>query len=163
MGPLLLAVVLAIAPSAHDLHASYGSAVVEGGVLTLRVRFFRDDLESALARHAGRPSFILRAEPEVDEAFLAYFGARFSVQVGGRTLDPVLVASGEDELDREPVWWYALRFEAPAPLTAFRVRNTLMTEIFDDQTNIVKFVRLPDERQRTYSFRKGEESFEVRF
>ena len=170
MSVLLIASLLALvplsgagAPPAHDLHVSYGSAVVEGAVLTIRVRFFRNDLADALARQVGRAAFTLRSEPEVEAAFLAYFEARFSVQVGGRTLEPVLVGSGEDELDREPVWWYALQFEAPAPLTAFRVRNTLLSEIFDDQTNIVKFVRLPDERQKTYSFGKGEESFEVRF
>jgi len=170
MNALAFSLLLALAPlagaggpPAHDLHVSYGSAVVEGAVLTIRVRFFKNDLQDALARQAGRAAFTLRAEPEVEAAFLAYFRARFSIQAGGRALEPVLVGSGEDELDREPVWWYAIRFEAPAPLASFRVRNTLLGEIFDDQTNIVKFVRLPDERQKTYSFGKGEESFEVRF
>jgi hypothetical protein len=85
------------------------------------------------------------------------------VEVSGRALEPRLVGSGEDELDREPVWWYTVQFEAPSTLATFRVRNTLLTELFDDQTNIVKFVHFPDERQKTYSFAKGEESFEVRF
>lgn len=150
-------------PASHDLHVSYGNAAVEGNVLAVRIRFFRDDLEEALARHAGRAGYTLATGPEGEAAFLAYLRAHFSVQVGGRTLEPILLASGEDELDREPVWWYAVQFAAPAPLVAFRVRNTLLTELFGDQTNIVKFVRFPDERQKTYSFGKGEESFEVRF
>jgi len=147
----------------HDLHVSYGNAAVEGNVLAVRIRFFRDDLEAALARHVRRGSFRLSSEPVVDAAFLGYLRGRFSVEVGGRALEPRLVGSGEDELDREPVWWYAVQFEAPSTLATFRVRDTLLTELFDDQTNIVKFVHFPDERQKTYSFAKGEESFEVRF
>ncbi len=162
MSALILALWMALAP-AHDLHVSYGNAVVEGNVLAVRIRFFRDDLEGALARHAGRDGFRMSAEPEVEAAFLAYFRAHFAVQALGRLLEPTVVASGEDELDREPVWWYAIQYESPSPLTAFRVRNTLLTEIFDDQTNIVKFVHFPDEKQKTYSFARGEESFEVRF
>ena len=162
MSSLIVALWLALAP-AHDLHISYGNAAVEGNVLAVRIRFFRSDLEAALARHAGRAAFPMSAEPEVEAAFMAYLQAHFTVQAGGRPLVPTLVGSGEDELDREPVWWYAIQFEAPSPLTAFRVRNTLLTEVFDDQTNIVKFVHFPDERQQTYSFGRGEESFEVRF
>ena len=71
--------------------------------------------------------------------------------------------SGEDELDREPVWWYTVQFEASAAIQAFTVRNTLLTEIFDDQRNIVKFIHFPDQKQKTYSFARGEEEFTVRF
>lgn len=169
MSGLLVALWLALVPPpgagavAHDLHVSYGNAAVEGRVLAVRIRFFRDDLEAALARHAARPAFRMSAAPEVEAAFLSYLRARFAVETEGRTLEPTVVGSGEDELDREPVWWYAVQFEAPSPLTAFRVRNTLLTELFDDQTNIVKFVHFPDGRQKTYSFGRGEESFEVRF
>ncbi len=177
MNHLVLALLLALAPTpgagadapappaagAHDLHVSYGNAAVEGNVLAVRIRFFREDLENALARHGGLASFRMSAEPGVDAAFLGYFTAHFAVHVGTRALTAVVVASGEDEIDREPVWWYAVQFDAPAPLTSFRVRNTLLTELFDDQTNIVKFVHFPDEKQKTYSFARGEESFEVRF
>lgn len=171
---LLAALALALAPhpgagavprgdEAHDLHVTYGAAAVEGSVLTVRIRFFRDDLEDALARAAGRPDFALQAGPEADAAFLAYLRGRFTVSAGEGGLEPVLVGSGEDELDREPVWWYAVQFKASAPLASFQVRNVLLLELFDDQANIVKFVHFPDQKQKTYSFGKGEEAFEVRF
>jgi len=175
MNAILFALLLALAPTpgagaaaspgagSHDLHVSYGAAAVEGSVLAVRIRFFRDDLATALARHAGRADVTLQVGPEADALFLAYLNSRLTVTVGGRTLPPTLVGSGEDELDREPVWWYAVQFDAGAPLTAFRVRNALLTELFDDQANIVKFVHFPDQRQKTYSFGRGEETFEVRF
>ena len=171
---LLLACLLALAPTAgvgasapgappHKLHISSGNAAVEGNLLVVRIRFFKDDLELALAGHAGRAGFVLSPGPAADAAFLAYFQGHFSVRVGGATLTPTVVGSGEDELDREPVWWYAVQFEAPGPLETFTVRNTLLTEVFDDQRNIVKFIHFPDQKQKTYSFAIGEEEFEVRF
>jgi len=170
-GALVLACLLALTPPrgvgagapAHKLHLSSGSAVVENELLVVRIRFFKDDLELALAGHAGGTPFTLSPGPEVDAAFLAYLETRFGVVVGGRPLTPTLVASGEDELDREPVWWYTVQFEAPTALRTFTVRNALLTEVFDDQRNIVKFVHFPDQKQKTYSFALGEEEFEVRF
>ena len=76
MSSLILALWLAIAP-AHDLHISYGNAVVEGNVLAVRIRFFRSDLEDALARHTGRAAFRMSAGPEAEAAFMAYFQAHF--------------------------------------------------------------------------------------
>lgn len=173
MNATLLAVLLALAPPlgagasasppTHDIHISYGAAVVEGHVLTVRIRFFKDDLEGALGGHTGRSGYAMHATPEVDADFLAYLRSHFVVDAGSGALAATLVGSGEDELDREPVWWYAFQFEAPAPLTSFRVTNTLLTEIFDDQTNIVKFVFFPSQEQKTYSFGRGDESFQVRF
>lgn len=173
MNAVLLALLLALAPptdarasaspAAHDIHISYGAAALEGNVLAVRIRFFKDDLEEALGGHTGKSGYLMRATPEVDADFLAYLGSHFAVEVGGRALEATLVGSGEDELDREPVWWYAFRYEAPAVLSDFRVTNTLLHERFDDQTNIVKFVRFPDQTQRTYSFGRGDESFRVRF
>lgn len=149
--------------AAHKLHVCYGAAVVENDVVLVRLRFFRDDLEAALRRHTGRPDLVLADDPATEAAFLAYFGERFTVSVAGRRLPASVVASGRDELDREPVWWYAVQFEAPAAVTSFRVRNALLLELFDDQSNIVKFVRFPEKTQKTYSFGAGEEEFDVAF
>ena len=171
---LFLALLLALTPShgvgagapeppRHKLHLSSGTAAVEGNLLVLRIRFFKDDLEQALARHGRRAAYTLAAGPESEADFLAYFRTRFALRVGGVALAPTIVASGEDTQDREPVWWYAIQFEAPGEISVFTVRNTLLTEIFDDQRTIVKFVRFPEQVQKTYSFAVGEEEFEVRF
>ena len=151
-------------PSAfHKLHVSYGQAAVENDVVLLRVRLFEDDLQNAMRRHAGRADLKLTPGPETDAAFLAYFADRFTLSVGGTVLAPHIVTSGRDELDREPVVWYALQFDAPGTVTRFHVRNTLLLEQFDDQRNIVKFVHFPDQTQKTYSFGEGEEEFDVAF
>jgi hypothetical protein len=147
----------------HDLHITSGNAAVEGSLVLTRIRFFRDDLEEALRGAGAGPDFVLGDNPDVDAAFMAYLADRYVVWVGDQRLTPTLIGKGEDELDREPVWWYAIQHEAPGEVGTFRVRNTLLLELFDDQRNIVKFVHFPDETQRTYSFGEGDEEFEVRF
>jgi hypothetical protein len=149
--------------AAHKLHVSYGAAAVENDVVVVRIRFFHDDLEAALRLHSGDPGLTLADDPATEAAFLAYFGAKFSLSIGGTALPAHIVASGQDELDREPVWWYAVQLEAPGAVTSFRVRNALLLELFDDQHNIVKFVHFPDQTQKTYSFGAGEEEFDVAF
>ncbi|MEX0893244.1 MAG: DUF6702 family protein [Gemmatimonadota bacterium] len=147
----------------HDLHVTYANAAVEGATLVVRIRIFKDDLEAALGRAAGADVLQLAPEPAVDAAFMAYLAPRFVVEVDGRALPARILARGEDELDREPVWWYTIHFTAAAPLTAFRLRNTLLLELFRDQRNVVKVVHFPDQRQLTFSFAAGEEVAEVRF
>jgi hypothetical protein len=151
------------APALHDLHLTSGSAAVEDDFIITRIRFFKDDLEAALRGTGAGPDFVMEDDPAVDAAFMAYFRERYVVTVDGERLTPTLIAKGEDELDREPVWWYAVQHQAPRAVRVFRVRNTLLLELFDDQRNIVKFVHFPDEVQRTYAFGRGEEEFEVRF
>ncbi|HEX9885448.1 MAG TPA: DUF6702 family protein [Longimicrobiales bacterium] len=144
-------------PDLHDLHVTYGDLGVEGSVAVLRVRVFKDDLEGALAAHAGRPSVTMEADPVTDALFLAYLRDHYAMEVGGRTLTGRILESGEDSLDREPVWWYAVRFDAPEPIRAGRIRNTLLFERFGDQRNLVKLVHFPDETSRTFYFGHGEE------
>ncbi len=147
----------------HDLHATHGNAAVEGNLIIIRLRLFKDDLEAALRRHAGAPDLTLAANPATDGLFMSYLSERFSIAVEGEEIPGRILVSGEDLLDREPVWWYTVQFDAPAAVGTFRVRNTLLFELFDDQRNVVKFVHFPDEAQRTYSFATGEEEFEIRF
>jgi hypothetical protein len=167
MTHLLLSIVMAAAamsePPLHDLHITSGNTAVEANLITTRIRFFRDDLESDLRLNGAGPDFVLGDNPTADTAFMAYLNERYVVWVGGERLSPTLIAKGQDELDREPIWWYAVQYEAPEVVEVFRVRNTLLFELFDDQRNIVKFVHFPDETQRTYSFGAGDEEFEVRF
>jgi hypothetical protein len=151
------------ASSPHVLHVTSAGAAVEGSFIVTRIRFFKDDLESALRLSGAGPDFVMTEAPAVDSVFMQYLMDRYVVTVAGERLEPRLLAKGEDELDREPVWWYTVQHEAPAELEVFGVRNTLLLELFEDQRNIVKFVHFPAETQRTYSFGAGDEEFEVRF
>lgn len=151
------------APPPHDLHVSYGNAVVEGSTVLLRLRLFKDDLEAALGAELGVSVLALDATPAVDRIFLRYLEKHLALEVGAVRLTPEVLGRGEELLDREPVWWYTLHYRTESEVTALRVRNTLLFDRFDDQRNVVKFVHLPEETQRTYAFARGEEVFTVEF
>ena len=173
MAAFLLSVVLALAPTAgagagdepppHDLHLTSANAVVEGGSVLVRIRLFKDDLEAALGRRLGVSVLALGDTPEVHGVVLAYLAEHLELEAGATRLTASLLASGEDVLDREPVWWCALEYRADAPIRELTMRNTLLFELFDDQRNVVKFIHLPDEAQQTFAFARGEEEFQVTF
>ena len=168
--PLGLAVFLLLSPALeweevgrHKLYVTYGNLAVERNLAVLRIRIFKDDLETALAAHSGRETVVMEASPEFDALFAAYFAERFTFEVAGESLTGRIIGSGEDQADREPVWWYQIRFDAPAPIRSARIVNTVLFESFDDQRNILKVVHFPDETPRTFYFARGEESREIRF
>jgi hypothetical protein len=149
------------ADAVHDLHITYGTLGVEGETAVYQVRIFRDDLAAALSGHSGELLLDMAADPAVDSLFLDYLGAHLRFRANGALLEPGLLASGEDALDREPVWWYRIRYSADAPIRSLAITNTILFELFDDQRNLLKLVHFPDETQRTYYFAPGEDSIRV--
>jgi hypothetical protein len=105
----------------------------------------------------------METSPAVDSLFLAYFARQFQLTVAGKVLEGKIIGSGDDVVDREPAWWYLIRFDAGKPIGSFRVRNALLFDVFEDQKNILKVIHLPDEAQRSYTFGVEEETIEVRF
>lgn len=151
-------------PPPHDLHIAYADLAVEGAVVAGRIRFFEDDLERAVGPLVGATAVDLAPGPEADVLVMRYLARGLRLVDGtGVELEPRLVTSGRDELDREPVWWVTVQYRAAQPVVELRVRNTLLFEVFGDQRNIMKFVRFPDERQKTFYFAPGEDEQTVRF
>jgi len=147
----------------HEFHVTYGRMAIEGNVAVARIRFYTDDLEATLARAAGVAEFRMETSPAVDSLFLAYFGRQFQLIVERKVLDGTIVGSGDDVVDREPAWWFLIRFDAGEPIDDFRMRNALLFDMFEDQKNILKVVHLPDETQRSYTFSSEEETIDVVF
>jgi len=151
------------APLPHDLHVTYGNLGVEGATAILQVRIFRNDLEEALRRLSPGGVVEMEVSPDVDALFLRYLSRSFRIEVEGAVLDGRIVGSGDDELDREPVWWYQIQYTAPAPILAARVTNKLLFEIFDDQRNVLRVVKFPQESRQAFYFAPGEETAEIEF
>lgn len=142
-----LASVAPRAAAPHPVHLSYGRLVVEGRTLTLRLRLFRDDLETALAKFNGAPVKVV-SNGQSDSLFARYFNDRALVAADGERLAGVIVASGEDA----EMWWYDVRFTAPRDVRTLRVRNGVLFDVYADQRNVVKVVHFPSERQFALSF-----------
>jgi len=148
---------------AHDLHVAYADIAVEGGVLAGRLRFFRDDLERALGPYLDVDAVALAPGPEADALVLRYLRDHLSLAIPEGELSPKILGSGEDLLDREPVWWVVVQYESDDPVREVVVRNTMLTELFDDQRNVMKFVHFPDGTPLTFYFARGEEERRIRF
>lgn len=150
-------------PLPHDLHVSYGNLGVEGSLAILQLRVFKNDLEEALGRTSRVEDLVMEVSPEMDALFLEYMKEHFVLEVEGSVLPPVIAGSGYDELDREPVWTYQLRYDARGPIRGARITNTILFEVFADQRNVVRVVKFPEGERRAYYFSPGEDTREITF
>ena len=62
-----------------------------------------------------------------------------------RVLGPI--AGEEPEM-----WWYTVRFEAPAPIRQLSLRNGVLFDLFDDQRNMTKVLHVASEKEFAYYF-----------
>lgn len=141
----------------HNVHVTKGRMVVEGAVAVARIRFFRHDLEAALAAFRRSESFSVSNTPSSDSLFLDYLNSGFSLTARGDTLLPEIVSSGEDD----EVWWYELRFSDDAAITSLKVRNEMLLEIFSDQKHFLKITFFPSGKSESLYFAKGAVEYEI--
>jgi len=149
--------------AAHDLHVAYADVAIEGTVMAVRLRIFKDDLEQALGREFGVDALQLTPGPEADALVLRYLRRHLNMSSAGVTPTPEILRSGEDLLDREPIWWAVVQYETAGAVEEIDVRNTILLDSFEDQRNVMKFVRFPEQTARTYYFARGEEERRVSF
>ncbi|MBB4080072.1 hypothetical protein GGR28_002702 [Lewinella aquimaris] len=136
--PLIL--LLLFAPPAHDYHVSktnvrYVSAKSE---VQVEMHVFVDDLEEAM-QDAGAPVLDLgTADEHIDsERYVtAYLEKHFKIEWNGELL-PVALVGWELEDDMHGLWIYLVA-EASDPPQNVTVQNSVLTEFYADQKNIVK-------------------------
>lgn len=121
----------------HPLHLSSTDIVytTKGGTLEISSRLFTDDLEDALRKQfnvAADLSSPARHQA-MDELLRKYVAMHFKLQVNGKPLSLNYLGF---EKDREAVLVYieSAPLKSPAKIQVF---NTLMYDLFDDQTNLM--------------------------
>ena len=135
-------------PPAHDYHISKTNVryVADRGQVQVEMHLFVDDLEAALLE-AGAPKLFLGTQREHDEAtryLTAYLARHFRV-VWNETDLPLELIGYELAEDMHGFWCYLAAPAAGEPATV-RVTNTLLTESYPDQRNIVKLYRGQERR-----------------
>lgn len=159
---LLLLILLMRPPVAtgvpvHNIHVTYGRMAVEGQTAMCQIRFFRHDLEEVLRRRYGQPELQLAVDPEADALFTRYLNERFVMEVDDVRLEGTVISSGEED----EMWWYNVRFEAPAPIHRISLKNTLLFEHFSDQKNIFKIKHFPSEVSEALYFTRGADTYVI--
>lgn len=141
----------------HEVHSTHTRAVIENGALMWKVRLFSDDLEKGLRTYSKRAAFALDRDLSADSLFTAYFNARVNVSADGRALKATLVQQG---VDKDPVGgtvhWYLLQFDTGRAPAALSIRNTILSELFPNQANIVVLLSMPGEKRHSLYFADGD-------
>ena len=139
----------------HPIHLSTTQLAVDTTTVWLRIRMFRDDLESALAVRAGIDSLTLEPSAEHDTLFADYFNEAFGLRLNGTEATGVIDSSGEDlesGVGDLQMWWYQIRFDSTQPIRGIEIRNEILYEQFEDQRNIVRILHVPTDMQKTLYF-----------
>ena len=149
----------AAAPAAapHELHETYADLAIEGGVIGGSIRFFKKDLERALGPMLRSDAVSLTPGPEADALVLRYLAERITLVAHGDTLQPSLIRGEEIRMTHHPGWQVTVSWQATAPVAGLHVRNTLLLELHDDQRNVMRFVRFPEETRVTLTLEAGAE------
>ncbi|WP_162428613.1 DUF6702 family protein [Pontibacter pudoricolor] len=137
---LLIAIVCLLASTvtmAHDYHASITDIKFNPRTQSLQiaVKVFTDDLETALSKRSKTKVSYDPASETIKQQLASYMAANMKFELAkGKPLKQHFVGSEEDA---DVVWVY---FEVPvqqATLSQLYIQNAVLTELFDDQMNIV--------------------------
>lgn len=127
-------------PPPHQFHVSKATLryVSEREQVQLEFHIFLDDLEKALLA-AGAPKLYIGTDTEMPQTprhLAAYLEKHFKLTWNGKPL-PVGLLGYELSDDLQALWIYA-QAKTREDLRSIGIQNSLLTEIYDDQKNIVK-------------------------
>jgi hypothetical protein len=148
----------------HDFHVS--KCLVEYNeaerALQVSMHIFIDDLEEALRRQGADQLFICteREAADAETHLQRYLEQNFRLQANG---EPVAYEFLGKEIsdDLAAVWCY-LEVTGVDRLEQLTVTNRILTEVYDDQKNIVS-VFGPGDRKGLLLFQRGKDTESVRF
>ncbi|MEM9836984.1 MAG: DUF6702 family protein [Bacteroidota bacterium] len=136
---LLLATTIMVLPT-HDFHVSKTTVryVAEREQVQIEMHIFLDDLELALSE-AGSPKLYIGTDKEMPQTathIARYLEKNFRINWNGTPL-PIGLLGFELSDDLQALWIYA-QAKTRAPLESIEIENAFLTEIYDDQKNMVK-------------------------
>ena len=103
--------------------------------LGISIRLFTEDLEKAL--NSGLIEQIeLNIENETNQTDLyinTYLNKKFNIEVNKKEKEVIYLGK---EYEEDVIWMY-LEVQNVNKIKTIKVRNTLLTEVFDDQRNII--------------------------
>ncbi|MEM9990589.1 MAG: DUF6702 family protein [Bacteroidota bacterium] len=142
---LLFAFLLAQASTWHDFHFSKCEIEYQAKQQSLQIsmQLFIDDLEVAL-KAQGHEALFLCSEKEAEEAetyLLDYLKANFQLKVNEQPT--VYTYIGRDVSDDFAHVWCYFEVNDLEKLDNIQVKNSILTEIYEDQKNVVR-IKGPD-------------------
>lgn len=125
----------------HDFHMSKTEVNYNASDRTMEVslHIFIDDLESAILQDVGDSLFFATSKehPQADQYIANYLNNHFIIEVDGQAI-PLTYLGKEESPDLLAFWCYLEGVDVPTP-NSVSLSNDVLTEVFDDQQNMVVF------------------------
>jgi len=150
--------------SLHEFHISKCNIDLSEKEQTLQItlHIFIDDLEEAL-RQLGKDKLFICTEKEHEEAekyILNYLNQSFTIEVNDKEVEYEFLGK-EISQDLAATWMY-LEVQDVQSLESLKVKYDLLTEVFDDQKNIIQ-IKGPNKQKGFFLFEKGKTEDSVKF
>jgi len=148
----------------HEFHISKCNIDLSEKEQTLQItlHIFIDDLEEAL-RQLGADKLFICTEKEHEDAekyILNYLNQSFTLEVNDKEVEYEFLGK-EISKDLAATWVY-LEVQNVTSLEALKVKYNLLTEIFEDQKNIIQ-IKGPNKQKGFFLFEKGKTEDSVKF
>ncbi|MFW5726684.1 MAG: DUF6702 family protein [bacterium] len=139
---ILLNIFSALLLSLHPFHVSVMNIdhAADENSLQITLKLFADDLEEALNNpqfRAADEAFIDVLNPKDQQRLNSfveeYLQKHLTIEVNGKKVKPNFLGK---EMEGMAMWTY-LEVPEVSSVASIKVRNSLLTEIFDDQINLV--------------------------
>ena len=149
---IVLVLLLPVESSAHPLHLSITNITYENGMLNIRIKSFRDDWEVGYFHFHSQP--IDFTDPSNLELpwFSNYLNKSFKISTGEEK--PPLNLETDTVIIEENSMSIEMHASVPSSPNSLYIYNTLLTDIFPDQTNLVIFVYKKKETGIKFDVRK---------
>ncbi|MDX1665854.1 MAG: DUF6702 family protein [Saprospiraceae bacterium] len=149
----------------HDIHISKGLVEYNEAenALQITLHIFVDDLEDAIRLKHGHENLQIGTEKEHPEAEIyieEYLRETFSLTVDGEKRSFTLLGKELSD-DYMAVWCYLEISEVP-PFKKLTLHNSILMDLFDDQSNIVT-VKGPDGKRSGSLFQQTERTRDFTF
>jgi hypothetical protein len=140
-------------PIIHDFHTSIAEVNYNEKSQSLEVslRVFTDDFELALGKANLIKELHLDNSKKYHELIKKYLEANFYfMDTKNQKLNSSFIGK---ELEGDVTWLY-FEFPLKKPLKGFQLKNAVLTEIYEDQSNLVNIFY--KKQKRTHLFKRGE-------
>ncbi|MEO1053937.1 MAG: DUF6702 family protein [Bacteroidota bacterium] len=124
--------------SMHPMHISVCEIVHDEDSKALQItqRIFLDDLEDALKLRGNLTGFDIMNPDDpklIDKMLKDYYAESFEIMLGKKPAEIKYLGS---EIDKDVMWCY-LEVQKVKKVENIQVSNTILMDLFDDQTNII--------------------------
>ena len=127
---------------AHEFHLSKSLVeYVEGEkAIQITMHLFIDDLEEALRQQGKSKLYICtdKESPEAEPAIYQYLQSTFRIALDGQVVEYSFIGKEISE-DLLAMWCY-LEVEGVSSFSKLQVQNSILTELFEDQKNLVSVI-----------------------